>query len=160
MFPFFQKSIDSASSISQYERIFFLLHLRSQQDRISEVPRKQSHPRSPHNGYTPKWLQIFLRQTSKPPQHHPPVGHDASLTLAPTFPAFRSYFDYSFFDPARAKETFRDELEKGSSDDQGNAWFTLGCSATRRPPTSCTCWSKPLSPKAAWPAEATALVLD
>lgn len=51
---------------------------------------------------------------------------DATMTLAPVFPSFRSYPDFSFFDPTRAKETFRADLEKGTSDDQGNAEFELG----------------------------------
>lgn len=51
---------------------------------------------------------------------------DASLTLSPGYPAFRSHPDYSFFDPARAKETFRDKLERGSTDDKGNTEFVLG----------------------------------
>lgn len=51
---------------------------------------------------------------------------DAALTLTPAFPAFRSYPEHSFFDPSRAKESFRADLEKGSSDDQGNAEFVLG----------------------------------
>lgn len=51
---------------------------------------------------------------------------DASLTLLPGYPAFRSYPDYSFFDPARARETFRETLERTNTDDKGNAEFALG----------------------------------
>ena len=44
----------------------------------------------------------------------------------PTFPSFPSHPDYSFFDPSRAKESFQADLEKGSTDEQGNAEFALG----------------------------------
>lgn len=51
---------------------------------------------------------------------------DASLTLTPVLPMFHSYPDYSFIDPTRANESFRADLEKGTSDEQGNAEFDLG----------------------------------
>lgn len=51
---------------------------------------------------------------------------DATLTLSPTYPTFRAYADYSFADPAHAKEKFHAELPRGQTDAQGNAEFALG----------------------------------
>lgn len=51
---------------------------------------------------------------------------EAALTLSPTYPAFRSYPDYNFFDPVRATERFQTDLERATSDDQGNVEFPLG----------------------------------
>lgn len=51
---------------------------------------------------------------------------DATLTLSPTYPTFRAYPDYSFSDPAHAKEKFQAELPRGETDAQGNAEFALG----------------------------------
>jgi len=51
---------------------------------------------------------------------------DAHLLLTPTYPAFRSYPDYQFFDPAHAKEKFDDELAKSTTDDKGNVEIALG----------------------------------
>ena len=50
---------------------------------------------------------------------------DATLTLAPAFPSFHSHPDYNFFDPLRAKESFRTDLAKGATDEAGNAEFAL-----------------------------------
>ncbi|MDP2827401.1 MAG: alpha-2-macroglobulin [Sulfuricellaceae bacterium] len=43
------------------------------------------------------------------------------LTLSPAWPNFRSYPDYAFFDPQRAKERFSEPLEKAETDAQGDA---------------------------------------
>ena len=51
---------------------------------------------------------------------------EAQLTLSPAYPAFRSYPDYVFFDPQRAKEKFQDKLADGATDAQGNVDFALG----------------------------------
>ncbi|MEQ1516597.1 MAG: alpha-2-macroglobulin, partial [Usitatibacteraceae bacterium] len=51
---------------------------------------------------------------------------EATLTLQPAFPAFRSYPDYRFYDPLRAKEGYSDKLTDGTTDDEGNAEFALG----------------------------------
>ncbi len=51
---------------------------------------------------------------------------EASLTLMPSYPAFRSHPDFIFFDPLRAKEKFQDELAKASTDAQGNVDLPLG----------------------------------
>ncbi len=51
---------------------------------------------------------------------------EATLTLQPAFPAFRSYPDHRFYDPMRAKEGYSDKLNDGTTDDDGNAEFELG----------------------------------
>ena len=51
---------------------------------------------------------------------------DAALTLSPAYPAFRSHPDFSFFDPSRAKDSFRETLARGATDDKGLVEFDLG----------------------------------
>ena len=51
---------------------------------------------------------------------------EAILTLSPAFPAFRSFADYSFYDPQRAKEGYSEQLPEGVTDAQGNASVELG----------------------------------
>ena len=51
---------------------------------------------------------------------------EATLTLQPAYPAFRSYPDHRFYDPLRAKEGYSDKLNEGTTDDDGNAEFALG----------------------------------
>lgn len=51
---------------------------------------------------------------------------EATLTLQPAFPAFRSYPDHRFYDPMRAKEGYSDKLADGASDEEGNVEFALG----------------------------------
>ncbi len=51
---------------------------------------------------------------------------EATLTLQPAFPAFRSFPEHRFFDPLRAKEGYSDKLSDGTTDDEGNASFDLG----------------------------------
>jgi uncharacterized protein YfaS (alpha-2-macroglobulin family) len=51
---------------------------------------------------------------------------EATLTLTPAFPAFRSHPDYRFYDPLRAKEGYSDTLKATTTDAQGNANFDLG----------------------------------
>lgn len=51
---------------------------------------------------------------------------EATLTLSPAFPAFRSHPDYVFYDPLRAKEGYSEKLEDGLTDQAGNAEFKLG----------------------------------
>jgi len=50
---------------------------------------------------------------------------EATLTLQPAFPAFRSYPDHRFYDPMRAKEGYSDKLADGTTDADGNAEFDL-----------------------------------
>ncbi|WP_267225896.1 alpha-2-macroglobulin family protein [Dyella silvae] len=48
---------------------------------------------------------------------------EASLTLRPAWPAFRSWPDYHFYDVRRAKEGYEDKLQDGKTDDKGHAEF-------------------------------------
>lgn len=50
---------------------------------------------------------------------------EASLTLRPAWPAFRSWPDYHFYDVRRAKEGYEDALQDGKTDDKGHAEFDL-----------------------------------
>jgi len=50
---------------------------------------------------------------------------EASLTLRPAWPAFRSWKDYHFYDPRRAKEGYEEPLQDGKTDDKGHAEFDL-----------------------------------
>ena len=50
---------------------------------------------------------------------------EASLTLRPAWPAFRSWPDYHFYDARRAKEGYEDALQDGKTDDKGHAEFDL-----------------------------------
>ena len=50
---------------------------------------------------------------------------EGTLTLRPSFPVFRSFADYAFFDPQRAKETQVDELGEVQTSEQGLAEFDL-----------------------------------
>ena len=51
---------------------------------------------------------------------------EATLTLSPAYPAFRSYPDYTFYDPQRAKEGYSDKLADGKTNEKGDAEFDLG----------------------------------
>lgn len=50
---------------------------------------------------------------------------EASVTLRPAWPAFRSWPDYHFYDVRRAKEGYEDKLQDGKTDDKGHAEFDL-----------------------------------
>jgi uncharacterized protein YfaS (alpha-2-macroglobulin family) len=50
---------------------------------------------------------------------------EATLTLRPAFPAFRSYPDYHFYDIRRAREGYEETLQDGKTDDKGHAEFAL-----------------------------------
>lgn len=56
----------------------------------------------------------------------------ADLTLSPAFPSFKSYPDYKFYDPLRAKEGYNAKLNDQTTDDQGHASFDLGLSRYAR----------------------------
>ena len=51
---------------------------------------------------------------------------EATVTLTPAFPAFRSLPDYRFYDPLRAKDGYNDRLHDADTDADGNAAFDLG----------------------------------
>ena len=50
---------------------------------------------------------------------------EASLTLRPAWPAFRSWPDYHFYDVHRAKDGYDEALQDGKTDDKGHAEFDL-----------------------------------
>ncbi len=50
---------------------------------------------------------------------------EASLTLSPTFPAFRNWDGYQFYDLRHAKDGYTTQLEDGHTNDQGHAEFDL-----------------------------------
>lgn len=50
---------------------------------------------------------------------------EASLTLRPAWPAFRSWPDYHFYDVRRAKEGYEESLQDGKTDDKGHVEFNL-----------------------------------
>ncbi len=50
---------------------------------------------------------------------------EASLTLNPTFPAFRNWADYHFYDVRHAKDGYTTKLQDGLTNDQGHAEFDL-----------------------------------
>jgi hypothetical protein len=49
----------------------------------------------------------------------------ASLTLNPTFPSFRNWPDYRFYDLRAAKEGYTTQLQDGRTNDQGHVEFDL-----------------------------------
>ena len=50
---------------------------------------------------------------------------EATLTLNPTFPAFRGWPDYHFYDLRHAKDGYTTQLQDGKTDDKGHAEFDL-----------------------------------
>jgi alpha-2-macroglobulin len=50
---------------------------------------------------------------------------EASLTLNPTFPDFRNWADYHFYDVRHAKDGYTTKLQDGRTDDHGHAEFDL-----------------------------------
>jgi hypothetical protein len=50
----------------------------------------------------------------------------AEVILSPAFPAFRSYPDYKFYDPQRAKEGYTEKLGDQTTNEKGEAEFNLG----------------------------------
>jgi uncharacterized protein YfaS (alpha-2-macroglobulin family) len=50
---------------------------------------------------------------------------EATLTLNPAFPAFRSWPDYRFYDLRHAKDGYTTQLQDGKTDDKGHAEFDL-----------------------------------
>lgn len=51
---------------------------------------------------------------------------EATLTLSPAYPAFRAHPDFKFYDPQRAKDGYSDKLAETSTNEQGDAEFSLG----------------------------------
>ncbi len=61
----------------------------------------------------------------------PAAGHvvQASYALSPWTPSFSRYADYQFFDPARARRSEEQRLEDATTDDTGNATWTVDLSS-------------------------------
>ncbi|MBN1271364.1 MAG: alpha-2-macroglobulin family protein [Candidatus Aminicenantes bacterium] len=49
----------------------------------------------------------------------------ARITLSPSYPSFREYRDYHFFDPLLAEKSFSERLDDKKSNDEGEAEFIL-----------------------------------
>jgi alpha-2-macroglobulin len=49
----------------------------------------------------------------------------AALTLSPSYPAFASYKDFTFYDPQRSKEPVNENLPEAKTDEKGEAEFDL-----------------------------------
>jgi uncharacterized protein YfaS (alpha-2-macroglobulin family) len=50
---------------------------------------------------------------------------EASLTLSPTFPAFRNWADYQFYDLRHAKDGYTTQLQDGRTNEAGHVEFDL-----------------------------------
>jgi alpha-2-macroglobulin len=48
-----------------------------------------------------------------------------TLTLSPSYPAFTSHRDFTFYDPQRSKESFNEKLPPAKTDDKGDAEWDL-----------------------------------
>ena len=61
----------------------------------------------------------------------PAAGHtvQASYTLSPWTPSFSRYADYQFFDPSHARKSEEQRLEDATTDDEGNAQWTVDLSS-------------------------------
>jgi alpha-2-macroglobulin len=81
---------------------------------------------SPDGWVSPKDLKamVNVQNLFGTPAEHRRV--EATLTLTPAFPAFRSLPDYRFYDPLRAKDGYNDRLHDADTDAEGNAAFDLG----------------------------------
>ncbi|MBI2060016.1 MAG: alpha-2-macroglobulin family protein [Nitrospirae bacterium] len=49
----------------------------------------------------------------------------ASITLTPSYPSFRPYADFTFYDPNREKKAFTERLEEWHTDEEGRTEFDL-----------------------------------
>ncbi len=68
-------------------------------------------------------LQVNVQNLFGTPAQHRRI--DAAMTLSPAYPAFRSFPDFSFYDPTASWRSQTDELGSIESDEQGNAEFDL-----------------------------------
>ena len=60
----------------------------------------------------------------------PAVNHRvaADITLAPAFPAFKQYQDYTFFDPFKTEKSVSDQLQETVTNEKGEAEFDFNLS--------------------------------
>ena len=69
-------------------------------------------------------LNVNVQNLFGTPAQHRRI--DTRMTLSPTWPSFRSYPDYGFYDPTRSKRTQQvEDLEQAESDEEGNAEIDL-----------------------------------
>lgn len=87
---------------------------------------------------------------------------ESQLSLMPAYPAFRSYADFVFFDPLKAKEKFQEDLPKATTDAQGNVDVALGLQRYKQATYQMHLLVKAFEPEGgrSVAAEATALVSD
>jgi alpha-2-macroglobulin len=93
-------------------------------DRMKATARLSAE--SPDGWVSPKDLKalVNVQNLFGTPAEHRRV--EATLTLTPAFPAFRSLPDYRFYDPLRAKDGYNDRLHDADTDAEGNTTFDLG----------------------------------
>ena len=72
---------------------------------------------------------------------------ESTLTLAPAYPAFRSYPGYAFYDPQRAKESYSDKLADARTAANGEAEFDLGLDRFARATYRLTLLSRVFEPE-------------
>ncbi|MDQ6628420.1 MAG: MG2 domain-containing protein, partial [Pseudomonadota bacterium] len=84
---------------------------------------------------------------------------EVAMTLSPAYPAFRSFADYSFYDPQRAKEGFSDALPEGKTDAAGNADFDLNLARYARATYRLSLLGKVFEPEGGRSVAAEASVL-
>lgn len=72
---------------------------------------------------------------------------EGRLTLSPTYPSFRSYPDYSFYDPQTGKRAQTDELGSVQSDSAGLAEFDLRLSRFESATYMAHVWVKAFEPE-------------
>jgi uncharacterized protein YfaS (alpha-2-macroglobulin family) len=80
---------------------------------------------------SPGWIapaDLTARVTLRTLLGTPAVGNrvKGTLRLAPSFPAFPKWKDWSFFDPMTAKQSFDETLAELTTNDAGEAEFPLG----------------------------------
>ncbi len=95
-----------------------------QPDRMKLTARFSSE--SAQGWVNPKALKLLVNAQNlfgTPAENRRVTGE---LTLTPAFPAFSAYPDYRFYDPQRAKEGLNEKAPDQSTDEHGDAEFTLG----------------------------------
>ena len=87
---------------------------------------------------------------------------EVSMVLSPAWPAFRSFADYSFYDPQRAKDAANDTLPEGRTDVHGDAEFDLKLSRFAKATYRLSLLAKVFEPEGgrSVSAEANALVSE
>jgi alpha-2-macroglobulin len=84
---------------------------------------------------------------------------ELAITLSPTYPAFRAFADYAFYDPQRAKEGFSDNLPEGKTDVKGDVDFDLNLARYARATYRLSLLGKVFEPEGGRSVSAEASVL-